>query len=417
MPRTRNPNGMGSIKKRSDGRYQWHQEKDGDKRDVYAKSPGELREKIKKVSNLPIVTSKLTVDEWFQKWLASYIEPPLKKEATYNQYKDLYNQHIKPVIGKRKIRTIEKYDIQRVISETAKKNSFKRVKNKETGKFQKVDTGRPLSTWTLKHIKKILNIAFSQAVEDKVIGESPVRKIQIPKRQPKERKTLTINELYQLFKAMENSRWMWSAKFMLHTGIRRGELLALKWSDIDFKNKRMTINKSYSSTGLGDTKSAKVHYVPLSESAISFLRGQMAMLEKEFNPCLHNDELKKDPPVFPNKSGEMLQPNSYYTTLARFAKKAEIYASPHCLRHSFVYYNRKKLTRKEVQDALGHEKSTTTDDIYGLILDDSTEETAGKIDDVFAKVNQDMQNIEIEKALKDNKSSNIIPFRRTKKAN
>jgi integrase len=394
MPRTRNPNGMGSIKLRSDGRYQWRQVIDGKERYLYANSPKELREKIKKVTDLPITNTKLKAAEWFDKWLEVYILP-LKKSATYNQYRIIYQTHIKPIIGSRKLNSLKPVDIQGVIAKMNEKG---------------------LSTWTMKHARKIMSIAFAKAVEEKLIPLSPVTKIEIPTKQAKPRKTLTVEELSKLFKAMAKSRWLWSVKFALVTGLRRGELLALRWSDIDYQNKRLTVDESNSTSGLGDTKSAKVHYVPLSDKAIEYLNGQKSMLEAEFNPALFNEEKMKADLVFPNKRGEMVRPDSYYTCISRYAAKAGIHASPHMLRHTFVYLSRSKLTRKEIQDALGHEESTTTDDIYGLILNDSTIKTAAKIDDAFNLLDEEMERIEREKAEKaQGKMGKVLEFKRKDK--
>jgi integrase len=386
MAKQRNPNGTGSYKLRKDGRYTWTQKKDGKPRVLYGKTPGELQAKVKKVADLPVTSSKLTVTEWFEKWLDIYVKQ-LKKKATYDQYKTLYEQHIKPVIGHRKLSGVKPLDIQTVI---AKMNDKKKASK------------------TMKHVKSIMNIAFSKAFDDKYISSNPVVRIEIPVKQAKTRKVLTIEDLIKLYKAMEHSRWIWSIRFLLVTGLRRGEMLALKWTDIDMINKRLTVDESNSSGGVGDTKSAKVHYVPLSNAAITYLNRQKLMLEAESNPILHNEKLKKAALVFPSKNGTMIRPDSYHTMLRRFAIKAEIKASAHCLRHTFVYLNREAMSLKELQAILGHDESTTTLDLYGDILNESMTKTANKIDDVFSKVDAEIKKIEEKK----NKPGIIIEFKR-----
>lgn len=383
MAKQRNPNGMGSYKKRKDGRIQWTQKKDGKPRILYGRTPGELQEKVRKVSDLPITSNKFKVEEWFEKWLDVYIKP-LKKKATYEQYRIMYEQHIKPVIGHRKLSGVKAYDIQSVIAKANER----------------------LSTKTMKHIKTVMNGGFSKAFDEKLIPFNPVVKIEIPNKQKKPKKILTTQELTKIFKSMENSRWIWAVRLMLVTGLRRGELLALKWTDIDFDNKRLTVDESNSSTGLGDTKSAKVHYVPLSDKAIEYLNGQREQLLKEYNPSFFNAKLKKDPLVFPNQSGVMIRPDSFYTMLSRFASKAGITASPHSFRHTFVYMTREAMDIKELQAVLGHDESTTTLDIYGDILNESMVQTAAKIDDVFDKINEEMGKVE------DKKSAKIIQFKK-----
>jgi site-specific recombinase XerD len=117
------------------------------------------------------------------------------------------------------------------------------------------------------------------------------------------------------------------------------------------------------------------------------------MLVNEPNPILHNNDLKKTDLVFPNKSGKMMLPGSYYTMLTRFAEDVGIYATPHCMRHTFVYMNRKKLSLKEIQNILGHDESTTTLDIYGDMIDESTEQTGKQIDETFADLESKLSKV------------------------
>jgi len=395
MSKQRNPNGSGSYKHRADGRYQWTQTVDGKERSLYGNTLKELKEKVKKIGDLPITSNKLKTSEWFEKWLAVYIKQ-LKKIGTYNHYRIVYEQHIKPVIGHRKLSSLQTHDLQTVIAKMNEKG---------------------LATMTMKHAKKVLNGALSRAVKEKLIpfnpANDPNNKIDIPIKQAKPRKTLTIEEIMKLLKAMAHSRWIWSLKFLLVTGLRRGELLALKQSDIDFSNKCITIDESNSSEGIGDTKSARIHYVPLSDKAIEYLSGQKEMLQKENNSILFNEDLKKTGFIFPGKYGVPIRGDSYYTMLSRFAKKAAIKASPHCMRHTFVWINRNSMTLRELQEALGHEESTSTLDIYGDIINDSMKETAGKIDNAFDRIEQEMDRIEKEKNTK-SKTGQVIPFRRAK---
>lgn len=384
MSKQRSPNGNGSYKKRSDGRCVWRQTVDGETRELTANTMKELQEKVKKIADLPIIKDKQKVFDWIEKWLEIYIKP-LKKTATYNQYESVYRMHVKPVIGNRKLSGIKQYDIQHVIAEMNKKS---------------------MSTKTMKHAKTVMSCAFTKAFKEKLIAINPVLEIEIPIKQAKIRKTLTIQELIKVFNEMINSRWIWSIHFMLVTGLRRGELLALKWTDIDFENKQVTVSKSNSITGIGDTKPAKIHYAPLSDNAIKYLSKQKEMLVNEFNPSLHNNELKKEHLVFPAQKGTMVKPNTFYHMLVRFAKRGGVYATPHCFRHTFVYLFKDALSLKELQNALGHDESTTTLDIYGDILNASSVKTADKIDEIFNAI--DLEVKEIEK-----KEGKILEFKRT----
>lgn len=384
MAKQRNPNGLGSYKKKSDGRVAWVQGKNGKKREVTARNFPELQEKVKKVADMPIIKNKYTVADWFDKWLSTYILP-LKAPATYNQYNDIYRVHIKPVIGESLIKNITSMDIQLIINKMHEKG---------------------LSVWTMKHARKILNGAFSKAVsgKDKLIAANPVVDIQIPNKQAKKRKVLNAHELMLLFRNLQNSRWFPCIRFMLHTGLRRGEALALKWSNIDMYNKRITVEESVSNFGKGDTKSRKVHYIPLSDIIIKDLNLQKYQLEKEINPILHDPKKAASDLVFPNESGVELKPGSLFTVVYRAAKKAGIHASPHMLRHTFVYNTRSILSLKEIQAILGHDESTTTLDLYGDIIEGSTDKTAGKMNEAFVQLENEVK--------KQDKKGRVVQFRR-----
>lgn len=368
---SRSPNGMGSYKRKKDGRYAWVQTKDGLTREITAKSMPELKAKVDQVAGLPIIKHKLTVSQWFDKWLDVYVKP-LKKLPTYDQYKNLYMSHIKPCIGNRMMNSIKPFDLQGIIA--------------------RMNTAG-LSSCTMGHVVKILKLAFGKALKDKIIQESPVVDIEIPVKQAKTRKVLSLDDIDKLFSAMKDSRWIWSIKFALVTGLRRGELLALRWSDINYTDKRVLVQR----TVTGDTKSSKEHYAPLSSKAAEYLEKQKECLENEINPCLHG---RGDPGlVFPNRKGEMMNPRNYYNIIYSYATQSGIKVSPHSLRHTFVYYMRNSLSLKELQNSLGHSSTTATLDLYGDILSENTLEISNKVDDAFRKIDT---------------RTNIVAFRRAK---
>ena len=370
MAKLRNPKGTGSFRKKADGRYEWRQTRNGKTRYITAPTPKALKEKADKVADKPISSSTYTVEQWFQKWLDNTVEP-FVKPSTYEQYEYIYRVHISPVIGHLRLTQVETEDVKSVIAKMSKKG---------------------LATKTMKHARSVMHLGFKAA--KKIIGTNPVdyEEVHIPKKQAKKRKTLTPREIQALLIAMKDSRWIHSVRFCLATGVRRGELLALKWSDIDVNEKTINIHASNGKNGLGDLKSAEERNLPLSKSVLECLKNQKDML---FSEGLRNCKL-----VFPNNKGEMLKANSYFTVIARFAKKAEIYAHPHCLRHTFVYLVRDKLSLKDLQYILGHADSTQTLDIYGDIINENNKSKITAIDSVFNKLEKELEKIEKKKNAK-----------------
>jgi integrase len=413
----RNPNGMGNIyyNKKTE-RYEWRQMVDGKLRTLSSKNLGDLYEKIKACADLPIVKEKIKTSEWFEKWLKTV--ESLSKPATYEQYSIIWEQHIKPIIGNKLIKKVKKSDIQAVIAAMNTKVIVPATKE------EPVKTG--LSTWTMKHARKIMHIAFDAAHEDKIIAENPVRDIKIPDKQSKPRKTLKTEELRILFQYLKNTRWYWAIRFMLVTGLRRGELLALQWSDVDYKHKCIVVDESDSTAGAGDTKNAKTHYAPLSDLAIFYLGKQKEMLENEVNPILHDGKKKVLDLVFPSETGTLLKPDSFNSALDRINEKVNrdnkkklekgeevkvnnFHVTPHMLRHTFVYMNKGRMSLAELQEALGHDESTTTLDLYGTMLSD-TEKLAKKVDDSFNELECELEKIE------EKKEGKVIDFNKRRRA-
>jgi len=338
----RNPNGIGSYRIRADGRAEYRIMIDGRMRYVTAPDMRTLKVKVK--SGKKRATGD-TLDAWAAKWLESV--KVLRSVASYRQYEQMYRLHIAPHIGSLRIDAIKRSDIQAVI------NGMVRDK---------------LSSCTMLHARKCLHVMFNAAIRDELIPVNPVQQIEIPRTQAKVRKTLTLDEVDKLLAIMATSRWRHAVRFTLNTALRRSELLSLTWDDVDMPGRRMIVK------GMdAGTKTRQAREIPLSVEAIAALHAQDNMLQAEGirDWC----EL-----VFPSRWGKALLPNYFTVLFMEYAAKAGIHASPHMLRHTFVYLTRDVLTLKELQAILGHDKSTTTLDLYGdmIALSDETGDRIGE---------------------------------------
>jgi integrase len=412
MAKQKNPKGQGYYYKQGDYFY-WRLVRDGKTIVRSALTSKELEIKVKSVLGSRNANDKTLVSEYFGIWLKE-IES-LNDIPTYNQYESIYRNNIDPVIGDYKVSSIKPSDIRKVISTMNTKVVERKDKN---GVVASRKVG--LSEKTMKHARFIMNTVFARAAEeDKIIEGNPVKKLKIPKKQSSKQKVLSVPELVAYFKAISTSRWVWSVWLNLVTGLRRGELTALRSSDIDWDNNRIIINKSNSVHGLSGTKNKKDDFIFLTRIALSILDKQFEMLKNECNPAILNNNgtmksgyKNEDFLLFPTEKGEMIKPNTYYHTIVRFAEKAGVKAHPHCFRHTFTYFLRNKISLKELQNALRHEASTSTLDIYGNMIDDMNDETAMTMDNVFSKVED-----EIEKGLfESNKKSNIVRLDEWEKA-
>jgi len=376
-PLTRNPNGMGNIYKRPDGRYEWKQMVDGEVRYESDINLSELRRKIKKQTNIGINKDKTKLFEWIAYWLENYVQP-YKKPSTYNNYKFAYEKYIKKYMRNVQLRHVTKMDVQKMITDL--------INDK-------------YSPSLIKNVRKALSAAFISAnEEEQIVDFNPTRDTKLPKGRTPTRKTLKLEELIAVINKFKTSRWLYAILFMLATGLRRGELLAVRWSDIDFKEKRIGIENNQTQYGIDTPKDNEYHYVPLTDHAVAYLSGWKNQLQKEYNPAIYH----KVDTIFVSKSGQPLRPSSFNNTLAK--RKFDFKVTPHMFRHTFVYLSKGKISLSELQEALGHDQSTTTLDIYGLMLAD-TVAVADKIEIAYK---------ELDEAMKENKKkkqeSNVVDF-------
>jgi integrase len=379
--RRKNPNGMGNIYRRKDGRYVWRQMIDGELRRASDVNLSELQRKIKKLSRTSISGDKTKLFDWLERWLEKYVKP-YKKPSTYHNYKYAVEKYIKKYMKNVQLRHVTKPDVQDMIAAL-------------------LNDG--YSPSLVKNVRKALSAAFISAREDEsLVDFNPTRETKIPKGKRPIRKTFKIEELAIIIDKLKNSRWLYGILFMLATGVRRGELLALKWSDIDYQNKRILVKDNRTVHGDGTPKDDDYHYVPLSDHALKYLAGWKKQLEKEYNPALfHNVDT-----IFVRKDGQPLRPSSLNNILAK--RNFDFKVTPHMFRHTFVYLSKGKLSLSEIQEALGHDQSTTTLDIYGLMLED-TVSAAEKISQ--AHIELDMKLKEIEAKTQDN----VISFMEAKR--
>lgn len=379
---TRNLNGMGNLYfNKKTQRYEYKIMVHGRVRMATGKTAAIVNKRKKNLIDVPENKEKINFYEWVELWLKTYIKP-LKKTSTYKQYNDTYKCYIKPNIKNVPLRTVNTTDIQKIISKMNEKG---------------------LSAYTMKQARKVLNLALSRALKDKYITDNPVKEIEIPAVQQKARKVLKPEEIQKMFTFLESSRWYWPLRFMLVTGLRRGELLALKWSDIDEDNKVITISDNLTDEGIGTTKSNKIHYVGYSDTAKLCIDGFKEQLKKESNHAIWVNPADL---IFVSVDGQALRPKSLNNVFRRVKENAGVDVSPHSLRHTFVYYSKNKLTLSELKDTLGHDASTSTLDIYGDMLFDASK-VANKIDKVFSAVKVEQE----EEIIKDN----IVSFEDYKK--
>lgn len=250
--------------------------------------------------------SSMTLKEWVNHWLSTYKKPSLRP-TTFNTYQTLLKVHITANLGDKKLQEVTTDDLQRLIVDMKS------------------------SPRTKKDIFSILKSCLAKAIEKNYIKKNPVNGIELPKVEKKERAVLSIEESIAFRENPKHKKHPLYAAFMLQllTGIRRGEVLALRIKDIDYKNKLIHIRKNaVFIPGLGvvmqspKTK-ASIRSIPMTEECKTILE----------NHKLITNDLKL---FFCNEKGKPLNPRNYQRTFETIFAKDYEGITLHSLRRTFA---------------------------------------------------------------------------------
>lgn len=224
----------------------------------------------------------------------------------------------------------------------------------------------------------ILNLIFNKAVLDGQIEYNPCASVKIPKNLPKNRRELPSDED---IKAVENNLdkpFGLFAFFVLYSGCRKGEALAITHADIDKKTMNIHVTKSlYHDNNKPCIKYPKTKAGKRDIPLFDVLYAQIPKYKKEI----------KDKPVFCNEVGEHLTETQFQRQWELYQKETGIKCTPHQLRHAFAtILFEAGVDAKDAQEILGHANLATTFDIYTHIRQERMKETIKKVNDKLNKV-------------------------------
>lgn len=282
----------------------------------------------------------MTFGTWAKKWLETYKKGTVK-EYTYNfTYKINVEKYLIPFFSKAHISKIQQIDIQRY--------------------FNSVNLdGEPLAKSTLDKHKMILKSIFDSAIDNDLCYKNPVKNIKYPRvAESNERKVYTMEQV-EICEEYAKNHNREDIVIMLNTGVRRSELLGLKWCDVDFENKSIHINRAVTQVKgkvIIDKPKTKtsVRTIPVSDDFLLYLEkikkdSDIFVISGEINPVCISTYAKS----FKNFMQEM----SSETNLPVL--------SPHEIRHTYGTTLREKgIDIYTIQKVMGHSDISVTADIY-----------------------------------------------------
>ena len=373
----RRPAGDGMVRRRDDGRWEGrivigHRE-NGEPlfRHVYAKTQKALLDKLHQniecYRDVELTEdSRMTLGQWLDRWLTEY-KAGTVRPGTLEGYRRYIEYYIKPQLGDKQISLISQQDIQRM---------YRRLKT-EGRIHEHPEMDHQLSDSMVRHIHSTLHAALKDAVQAHVIPRNPTEGTTAPKPNYKPKRILTGEEL-DAFRAMVEQDGVWRDFFQteLMTGLRRGEICGLQWSDFDGNTGTLKVCRTIHSQRkgeytVGETKTNQgMRTIILPHSVTEILRRRKA---DAISQWIFPDPVKPEDPV---------DPNAAYRHMKTLLQRAGLPSIRfHDLRHTFATLALENgMDVKTLSAMLGHVSAATTLDIYTHITDDMRLTAAANID-------------------------------------
>ena len=333
----RRPAGDGMVRRRDDGRWEGrivigHRE-NGEPlfRHVYAKTQKALLDKLHQniecYRDVELTEdSRMTLGQWLDRWLTEY-KAGTVRPGTLKSYRCYIEYYIKPQLGDKQISLISQQDIQRM---------YRRLKT-EGRIHEHPEMDHQLSDSMVRHIHTTLHAALKDAVQAHVIPRNPTEGTTAPKPNYKPKRILTGEELDAFLAVVEQDE-VWRDFFQteLMTGLRRGEICGLQWSDFDEEGGTLKVCRTLHSQRkgeytVGETKTNQgMRTIILPHSVTDILRRRKA---DTISQWIFPDPAKPEDPV---------NPNAAYRHMKTLLQRAGLPSIRfHDLRHPYVKHTTK----------------------------------------------------------------------------
>jgi integrase len=319
--------------------------------------------------------NRMTVEKWLMAWLAAIREEVSAK--THERYSEIVKNFLAPELGNLPIIKLAPAHISATYARWATEG---RRDGKPGG----------LSPQSRRHIHRILKAALGRAVEQRLIARNPADVLarHLPKVERKEMVTLTAEQAAQLLESIKRSRSYWPVLIALSTGMRRGEILALRWRNIDLERGIVRVVES-----LEQTKAALRFKAPKTEKARAITLPSFAVEELRRLKRQQAEELlalgvrqSGETLACGRHDGEPMPPRSLTHEFAKIAGRAKGVPRVrfHDLRHSHATQLLSAGVHPKVaQERLGHSTITTTLDLYSHVTETMQGDAAAKLDSAF----------------------------------
>ena len=356
--RARRGFGEGSIYPRKDGRWvSYIRMPDGRKKFFSGQSRESVKDRLAEAQRQAfagrlVVGRDQALGQYLDRWLAESVRHSVRPK-TYMNY-ELCVRRLLPYVGRVRMRALTPEHIQHAL-----------------GKL--LDSR--LSARTVRQVHMVLRCALKQAVLWRVLATNPSDAVKAPRADRKEMRTLNEDEVRRLLSVTAGTRHHSLWIFLVTTGVRLGEALALKWSDLDVAAATVKIRRSLQRQGRGaglvyvEPKSARSRRtVPLSAETVAVLASHRTDLDDEREHA--GDVWQENDLIFPSPIGRPRDMAYLSFTFHRALRRAGLpRLRIHDLRHTAAtHLLNRHVHPKVVQDLLGHSTIAITLDTYSHVM-------------------------------------------------
>ena len=335
---------------------------------AYAKTQREAKQKLRDMQRnrdegLKLIESGIYMRDYLIGWLE--LTKPTLRRKTYDGYESFIRVHIIPRLGHIKLNKLTPEHI-----------------NKAWGRMLKEGHSATL----IEHCHLRLSKALHDARERKLIANNPMQFINKPRVEAKEMNPLSLEEIPQVLDLAKDTEYYSIIHTAIHTGMRRNELLGLRWKDINLDESILHLNRSIyrAKGGVTEHQTTKTKSgsrpIDLTPSSAIVLRKQWEL--QKGDALVYGYKVTEDSPVFIRTTGEPLLPSTVTFGFKKIVRKLGLGdVRFHDLRHTHAtVLLLQGVHPKVVQERLGHSKMSTTMDLYSHVMPSMQKDAVQRFD-------------------------------------
>jgi integrase len=329
-----------------------------------------------------IQPSKLTVADYLDRWLNDYAKSNVSGK-TFERYAEILRLQIIPAMGSHPLAKLQPLHIQSYYSQAL-------LNGRRDGKGG-------LSPQTVLHHHRVLREALSRAVKWQLLIRNPADAVEPPRPARNEMHAIDETGTAWLLEVARGTRLYLPVLLAVTTGMRRGEFLAIRWSDINLQTGSAAVRRSIEQTNETikfkspkGRKGRAIALLPITVDALKMHRHFQDTHKQLLGTAYAADEDL----VCAREDGSIWNPDTFTADFAKLARKAGLKIRLHDLRHSHAtQLLGQGIHPKIVSERLGHSTVGITLDIYSHVLPGMQEDAALKMDNVLHRAIQKRQQI------------------------